>query len=236
MPTIPLPRLYAPITVGGVRGGSPLTLDRAIEVLEQLVDAQEAVTRDYYRAFDRFERAKTPATRARWRGTMDELRPAFVKFDRAVERLENQIDAYGDALVRRDEEVAAKRAEPPEELPGEPTAEEWQFGLEYEASRRTGKGRPEDSNVDFNVDIRRKDGRPITESEAKAALRSRIDTGMFPSQYEFAFIAYRSPNSGSIRATEFGDHTHSVDELDDAFDSVFQATNINDWRAGGIDA
>jgi len=221
-----LPRLYAPVSVAGVRGGTPLTLDGAFEVLDTLASRQAAIERSYYHALARYEAVKTPLAKTRWRNRLEEYRPEFVKIERAVERLQNQIDDYGDALVEREKE---------EEGEEEDSAEEWQFGLEYEAEHRMGKGRPEDSNVDFNVDIRRRDGKPITKSEAKEALRYRIENGVFASQYEFAMINYRSPNSNSARAKAWGNHTHSVDELDSSFDAIFLSTNINDWRAGGIE-
>lgn len=214
----PLPRLYAPITAAGVRGGTPLTLDRAIDLLESLTREQAQIERQYYHALARYEAVKTPAARSRWRGRLDEYREPFVKLDRAVERLENQIDAYTDELAKREE----KEKE-------EDTADEWQFGLEYEATRRGGH------DVDLNVDVRRKDGQPMTAMEAKAALHARITEGMFPDQYEFATVLYRSPGSRSARGSTFRSGGYDADDLDDAFDAVIGATNINDWRMGGIE-
>lgn len=224
----PLPRLYAPITAAGVRGGTPLTLDRAIDLLESLTREQAQIERQYYHALARYEAVKTPLAKSRWRGRLDAYREPFVKLDRAVERLQNQVDAYGDALVLREEQQDAARARPPEPEPEEDTAAEWQFGLEYEATRRGGH------DVDLNVDVRRKDGQPMTATEAKAALHARITQGMFPDQYEFATVLYRSPGSRSARGSTFRSGGYDADDLDDAFDAVIGATNINDWRMGGI--
>ena len=215
-----LPRLYAPVSVAGVRGGTPLTLDGAFAFLDTLAGQQAAIERSYYNALARYEAVKTPLAKTRWRNRLEEYRPEFVKIERAVERLQNQIDDYGNALVEREKE---------EEGEPEESADEWQFGLEYEAERRGGH------NVDLNVNIRRKDGEPITASEAKDALHTRIAEGAFPAQYEFATILYRSPGSQSARGRSFRSGGFDADSLDDAFDAVIQSTNITDWRAGGIE-
>lgn len=220
-----LPRLYAPLTAAGVRGGTPLTLDRAIDVLGAYVEEQDRLTRQAEHAVQRFMAVKTKTAKARWRATLDALRPRTVAVDRAVERLENQIDEYTNALAER-EKVREKEREGGESPPP-PSADEWQFGLTYEASR----GRSHD--VDLNIDIRRVDGALITEREAREALAVRIDTGSFPDIYEVALVEYRSPN-GSGRGRMFRSGGLTAEKLDEVFDAVIINTNLYDWRAGGI--
>jgi len=221
-----LPRLYAPARVAGVRGGTPLTLDGAIAVLEALTETQARAERDYYRALDRYQAVRTAAAKARWREKLDDLRAPFVKADRAIERLENQIDHYVTVLQERAEEEEEEKGEGGQ---GDDTAPEWQFGLSYEASRRGGH------DVDLNVDIRRSDKKNITQAEAYAALRARLDNKQFPSQYEFATVVYRSTHFKTAKGRKFRSGGQSADQLDDVFNAVINATAITDWRVGGID-
>lgn len=207
-------RLYAPLSVPGVRGGSPLTLDRAIDVLEMYIHESEQLENQYYHALDRYEAVKTKAAKVRWHDRLDELQAEFSKFHNAIDALENSIDEYTTALV------------PPEEPDRQP---EWQFGLEYEASRRGGH------NVDLNVNIRRKDGATFTADEAKEAMRYRIARGAFPAQYRVAEIVYRSPDSNRARGRVFRDGGYDPESLDESFNSVIISTKLAEWRVGGIE-
>lgn len=219
-----LPRLYAPVSLPGVRGGTPLTLDRAFDVLETLVSEQAAAARAYDHAFDRWEAVRSRAARAKWRKIVDESRNDYARFSSAVDRLENQVENYGAALVEReqeDERAAGRRV-------SEDSQPEWQFGLSYVAARRG-------SNIDLNVDIRRVDGQPMTRSDAVEQFHMFLDMGMAPEGIEVAKVMYRSPEQHGARGEQFRTGGHSVDELTDAFNSVMTTVNFTDWRVGGIE-
>ena len=207
-------RLYAPLSILGIHGGSPLTLDRAIYVLEAYVTRQDMLQAQHDNAFERFESVRTKAAKARWRGKLNEIQREYSRVSMATDALENQIDEYTKALVE----------------PEEPDRQtEWQFGLEYEASRRGGH------NVDLNVNIRRKDGAAFTADDAKRAMRARLSTGAFPEEYEVADVLYRSPDSKSAKGRTFRDGGYDADSLNESFDAVIISTHIADWRVGGIE-
>ncbi len=229
-----LPRLYAPVTVGRTRGGTPLTLDRAFHVADQLERASDRLADRYQAAYTRWMRARTVAAKGRAHARAQSLRDEWNHAQAGLDRLYNQLDAYGNALTVREEATAVAKAERrPEpaarELVEEEDAQaEWQFGLEYEARHRG-------SNVDLNVNIRRRDGRKMTRTEAVDAFQEYLRYREAPAGYEVASIVYRSPESKRAAARTFGSRGHAVEDLQLSFDSVIANTDLADWRVGGIE-
>lgn len=87
---------------------------------------------------------------------------------------------------------------PPEEIPPEEYAVEWEVGFDY-----NGAGGRDTSDVDVNIRIAREDGEEMRLSEAVAALaelRARLKQGHtapVPPGYRMAAINWRRPHSGT---------------------------------------
>lgn len=119
--------------------------------------------------------------------------------------------ATRDAKQRRDEEAEDARA-----------AVEWAIGASYEpTSNRPGR---RTSAVDISILVRRIDGIPMRQSEAKRVLTYVREHRLVPVDYYLAAIDWRSPKSGNGNKRDFsGWKTGNVESDFDAFYSVLTA-------------
>lgn len=101
----------------------------------------------------------------------------------------------------------------------------WQIGVEYRARYHTAKGRAGGHDVDFNINIRRTDGEPMTRDEAEAVLRDYRSSQSVPRGYAFEAVTWRRP----------GHHWRTGGEGDaDAFYGIIASTSLASFRFGSL--
>lgn len=162
--------------------GQMLSYDNAFLLHDLLTVHRQTLRPVVEHAVERMEAARTVVTRQKWQAVAQ----ATIREAHASEAGLREIEAAAgveplpplasrDVVPVVDRDVDDDDEDSDDYALREEGAEEIEIGADYRAA----KGRT--SDVSFNARLFRKDGRPITESDARSAMYTFTDTGRMPS-------------------------------------------------------
>lgn len=217
-----------------------------VRLLDHALTQLQKADRDERKASKAFDRKESRATGRKlseaskrvddWAGVVDAITRRFELDERKKERAKKKRQATPQAkkreATRKEKRDLEREAfEILEEMEEEGESLEWEFSCEYLADDSS-------SNVDVNFRLRRRDGKPFGQDEAKQAMRTfraQVSAGILaaPPGYRIAGIDWRRPSKHQRGWSRHGSFPSDLGDLTNVL--YIAADHPSLWRLGGID-
>lgn len=209
--------------------GQVLSYENALLLHDLLTFERQRLAKPLHAAVRALDKARRPETRQKWlevvkaaRGTAERLEHAVIQLERAEGIAPVPPLASRDVRPTIDTDF-----EGPDYLLPEEGALEWEVGVDYTEESGWSHRQGRTSDVSFNARLYRRDRRPMTESDVRAAIDRFVSTGDMPHGIAVRSVSWA--NWKGVASAKRG----TVTDLEN-FQNILVAVGNEGLRIGGV--